>query len=153
MNSDDDGEVLTGGRQWSGERERTPQWFQQLGKTPQAKPDATEDRAYSAFDTRERADRIELRRATQPSRFPSYSYLIDMSFDHHLRTAIMLFYSFGMVVEITGENLGPIAHAIHFGTCERITEFHKDLYDSPAPGEPLVKSISIQTAKALTERP
>ena len=149
--NDDDGEVMTGGgRLWSGQRERSRTWLPPSEKVLPMQPEApADDRAYKAFDTRERTDRIELRRATEPSRFPAYSYLIDMSYDHHLQSAFTLFYSFGMVVEVTGEGLWPVVHAIHFGMCERITEFHKDLHDTPAPGEPIVRKISIQLAKGL----
>jgi hypothetical protein len=150
MSDDEDGELLTGGKLWSGQqRERARQWLPE--KLAPVKPEPEpEDRSYTAFDVRDRADRIQLQRATEPSRFPAYSYLLDISFDHHLQSAFTLFYSFGMVVEVTGENLGPIVHAIHFGTCERIREFHTTLHDCPAAGEPLVKAITIQLRKGVS---
>jgi hypothetical protein len=141
---EEDGEVLTGGKLWSG-GQRKPQ---RLPTMEPEVPAAAKDRAYAAFSTRDRPDALQLMRATEPSRNPTYSYLLDMSFDHHLQTALTLFYSF-MVVEITGKNLGPIAHAINFRQCECITEFYAEIHDLPAAGEPLVNSISVKTGKGV----
>lgn len=38
-----------------------------------------------------------------------------------------------MLVEVTGNHLGPIVHAINYGNCERINEYHAKLYDRPEP--------------------
>ncbi len=51
-----------------------------------------------------------------------------------------------MIVEVTGWNLESVVHAINFGNCERITEYHAKLYDPPAQGEPLIEKIQITTA-------
>jgi hypothetical protein len=48
-----------------------------------------------------------------------------------------------MIVEVTGWNLWPIVHAISFGNCERIREFHPKLYDVPESGEPIIEKIQI----------
>jgi len=110
---------------------------------PAARPSgAPDDRAYAAFEIRERAERLHIVRATGPSRFPNYNYLLDISFDHHLQSAFTLIYTF-MVVEVTGWNLEPIVHAISYGNCERIREFNAKLYDAPAKGEPLIEKIHI----------
>jgi hypothetical protein len=47
---------------------------------------------------------------------------------------------------IEGWNLGPVAHAISYGSCERIREYHAKLYDPPAPGEPVIEKIAITMA-------
>jgi hypothetical protein len=51
-----------------------------------------------------------------------------------------------MIVEVTGWNLWPVVHAINFGNCELIFEFHPKLYDPPAKGEPLIDKIVITAA-------
>jgi hypothetical protein len=106
------------------------------------------DRAYAAFELRDHATRLHIQCAAQPSRFPAYNYLLDIIYDHDYASIFTLVYSF-MVVEVTGHNLAPVVHAINFGNCERIREFHKKLYDPPAKkDEPLIESITI-TAAAL----
>lgn len=106
------------------------------------------DRAYVAFELRDHATRLHIQCAAQSSRFPAYNYLLDIIYDHDFASIFTLVYSF-MVVEVTGHNLGPIVHALNFGNCERIREFHKKLYDPPAKKEdPLIESIKI-TAAAL----
>jgi hypothetical protein len=106
---------------------------------------AAPGRAYVAFEVREHADRLHVVRAAGPSRFPSYSYLLDISFDHHLQSAFTLIYTF-MIVEVTGSNLGPVVDAISLGNCERIREYHPKTYDAPAQGEPLIEKIQITVA-------
>lgn len=103
------------------------------------------DRAYVPFELRDRAERLHIVRGAAPSRFPNYNYLLDISFDHHLQSAFTLIYTF-MIVEVTGRNLGPIVHAINFGNCERIREFHPKLYAPPVQGEPLIEKIQITAA-------
>ena len=51
-----------------------------------------------------------------------------------------------MLVEVTGNHLGAIVHAISYGNCERIHEFHRKLYDPPAPNVPIIESITITSA-------
>jgi hypothetical protein len=95
-----------------------------------------------AFELRDRAERLHIVRGAGPSRFPNYNYLLDISYDHHLQSAFTLIYTF-MIVEVTGWNLWPIVHAISFGNCERIREFHPKLYDVPESGEPIIEKIQI----------
>jgi hypothetical protein len=45
-----------------------------------------------ALNTLPGSDDERARRAAGPSRFPSYRYLLDISFDHHLQSAVTLFY-------------------------------------------------------------
>jgi hypothetical protein len=106
---------------------------------------APTDRAYVAFEIRERAERLQIIRGAGPSRFPNYNYLLDISFDHHLQSSVTLIYSF-MIVEITGSNLEPVVHAISLGNCDRIREYHPKVYDPPAQGDPLIEKIQITVA-------
>ena len=103
------------------------------------------DRTYVAQEIREHAQRLHIRCATQPSRFPAYSSLLDIIHDHDFDKAFTLVYSF-MLVEVTGSRLGAIVHAISSGSCERIHEFHKKLHDAPTADEPIIDSIKIISA-------
>lgn len=130
-------------RLWSGSRPAQPEEKVLPLKAP-TRP-APDDRAYVPFELRDHATRLHIKRATQPSRFPAYSYLLDISYDHAQQSAFTLNYTF-MIVEVTGWNLEPVVHAISFGNCERLTEFHAKLHDRPASGEPLIESIRITSA-------
>lgn len=140
------------GRLWSGRERERPQPDEKivpLKPAAEARQNAVpaehHDRAYVAFETRERAERLHIMRGAGPSRFPSYHYLLDISYDHHLQSAFTLIYTF-MIVEVTGRNLGPIVHALNFGTCERMREYHPKLYDPPVRGEPFIEKIQITAA-------
>ena len=136
------------GRLWGGDREpSSPPDEKVLSmKAPSAiRPAAPPDRAYVAFEIREGAERLHIMRGAGPSRFPNYSYLLDISFDHHLQSAFTLIYTF-MIVEVTGSNLEPVVHAISSGDCERIREYHPKLHDRPGQDEPVIEKIQITAA-------
>jgi hypothetical protein len=136
------------GRLWGGGREPSFQPDEKvvpLESPPAVGSAASHARAYAAFETRERADRLHIMRCAGPSRFPNYNYLLDISFDHHLQSAFTLIYTF-MIVEVTGSNLWPVVDAISHGNCERIREYHPKLYDHPALGEPLIEKVQITAA-------
>lgn len=129
------------GKLWSG-REREPQPDDKV--VPLKRP-AGDDRAYLAFETSDRAERLHIVRATQPARRPAYHYLMDISEDQFHHSAFTLIYTF-MIVEVTGRNLEPVIHAIGLGNCERIREHHAKLYDPPVDGEPFIEKITITAA-------
>jgi hypothetical protein len=104
-----------------------------------------DDRAYKAFDVREHPPRIHIHCATLPSHYPAYSSLLNIIFDHNFERAFTLVYSF-MLVEVTGTYLGAVVHAINFGNCERLCEFHAKFYDRPAPDQPIIESIKVTAA-------
>jgi hypothetical protein len=112
---------------------------------PLTRPASLPDRAYVPFEIRERAERLHIHCATQPSRFPGYNYLLDIIYDHDFDSIFTLIYSF-MTVEVTGQHLGPIVHAISFGNCERIHEYHPKLYDPPAKDTPIIEAVKIVAA-------
>lgn len=141
----------TGGRLWGGaERAERPADRRRAEPEP-SRLDAPDDRTYTAFEIRENAERLHLKCATGPSRFPGYNYLLDIVYDHDFGSIFTLIYSF-MVVEVTGKNLGPIVHAISFRNCDRVREFHRKLYDPPIAGEPIVEMIKITAAAPLPVR-
>ena len=82
------------GRLWGGGREPSFQPDEKVVPPeipPAVRPAAPHDRAYVAFEIRERADRLHIMRCAGPSRFPNY-HLLDISFDHHLQSAFTLIY-------------------------------------------------------------
>jgi hypothetical protein len=101
--------------------------------------------AYVAYEVREHTQRLHIHCATQPSRYPAYSSLLDIIHDHDFDKTFTLIYSF-MMVEVTGNHLGAVVHAISLGNCERIHEFHRKLYDPPEPNKPIIESITITSA-------
>jgi hypothetical protein len=109
------------------------------------------DRAYVALEVREHPARLHICCATQPSHYPAYSSLLNIIHDHNFDKAFTLVYSF-MLVEVTGNHLGAIVHAINFGNCERINEYHAKLYDRPAADDPIIESVTITAAVGATER-
>ena len=138
------------GRLWSGDAARgnaTRPEPQPSDNVVQLRP----DRAYAAHEVREHPQRLHICCATQPSHYPAYSSLLDIIHDHDFDKAFTLVYSF-MLVEVTGNNLGAIVHAISYGNCERINEYHAKFYDRPAANVPIIESVTITAALGATER-
>jgi hypothetical protein len=51
-----------------------------------------------------------------------------------------------MLVEVIGNHLGAVVHAINYGNCERICEVHAKFYDRPAPDQPIIEAIKVTAA-------
>jgi hypothetical protein len=101
---------------------------------------------YSAFEVLNRAERLHIVTGAGPSRFPSYHYLVDIIFDHHLQSAFTLIYT-TLIVNVAGWNLWPVVHAISFGNCGIIREYHPKRYDAPTSRDaPLIEAIHFITA-------
>lgn len=104
-------------------------------------PQQAHRNGYVPFFLRDRADRLQIVPVSEPSRFPVYSSLLDIIFDHDHQSAFTLVYSF-MLVKVTGSNLGPIVHALNFGRCASIHQFYADRFSGPPDSDkPLVESI------------
>jgi hypothetical protein len=114
-------------------------------RAPSNVPPARAERVYAAYDVREHTQRLHIHCAAQPSRFPAYSCLLDIIYDHDFDKTFTLVYSF-MMVEVTGNHIGAIVDAISAGNCERIQEYHRKLYDPADPGAPVIDSITITAA-------
>src|ERR1035438_226216 len=108
------------------------------------------DRVYQAFETSDRAERLHIVRAVGMSLRPAYHSLSDMREDVFRQSCFALIYYPFLTVEVYGANLGPVMHAIGIGKCQRIREFHRDLYDYPSKDQPFIESIRIT---ATTEEP
>ena len=138
------------GKLWSGgtakEKVNRPEPPRSSDNVVQLRP----DRAYVAHEVREHPQRLHICCAAQPSHYPAYSSLLNIIHDHNFDKAFTLVYSF-MLVEVTGNHLGAIVHAISYGNCERINEYHAKLYDRPAPDAPIIESVTITAAIGGTE--
>ena len=138
------------GRLWSGNAARD----KVARPEPQTSTDNVvqlrRDRAYVAHEVREHPQRLHICCAAQPSHYPAYSSLLNIIHDHDFDKAFTLVYSF-MLVEVTGNQLGAIVHAISDGNCVRINEYHAKLYDRPAANDPVIESVTITAAIGATE--
>lgn len=104
-------------------------------------PQQAHRNGYVPFLLRDRAERLQLVPVSEPSRFPAYSSLLDIIFDHDHESAFTLVYSF-MLVKVTGSNLGPIVHALNFGRCAAIHQYYPNRFSGPPDQDkPLVESI------------
>jgi hypothetical protein len=121
---------------------RTPEPDEQRRGGEKVVPLHMGDRVYKAFEVKDNPKRLHIRTALQGSFYPSYHYLRDMRFGHDLESIFTLIYTF-MTVEITGEHLAPIVHAIDSEDCKRIHEFHPRLYDPPERGATIIEKIRI----------
>jgi hypothetical protein len=143
-------EDLFSGRLWSAKDKREPARAPEP-EEPRRRADDNvvplrpDDRTYVAFETREHPSRIHILCATLPSHYPAYSSLLNIIFDHNFEKAFTLVYSF-MLVEVTGNHLGAVVHAINYGNCERIREFHSKFYDRPAADQPIIEAIKVTAA-------
>ena|ERR1700734_1544777 len=131
------------GRLWGGSRPQDAAQILPIERSAErsGRP-APESTAYVAFELRDGAARIEIECAASPSRFPAYSYLLDVIYDRFHQSAFSLVYSF-MVVNVRGANLEPVVHAVNFGQCELIREFDPRRHDRPDQTEPLIEAIEI----------
>ncbi len=138
------------GKLWSGgtakDKLTRPESQPQIDNVVRLRP----DRAYVAHEVREHPQRLHICCATQPSHYPAYSSLLNIIHDHDFDKAFTLVYSF-MLVEVTGTHLGAVVHAISYGNCERINEYHAKHYDRPAANDPIIESVTITAAIGATE--
>lgn len=137
------------------EAEQQPQWQQrqqpnqrQNGQTPPATEEEPpsllfpSDRVYEPYETRMRPESLIFLTAKDPAHGAAYHHLQHYSFDQHHGQFLTLFYP-GFRVDVKGQRLGPVIHAVLSYKCAIIREWHRDLYDPPTRGIPLIESITI----------
>jgi hypothetical protein len=106
-----------------------------------AKP--REPEGYLAFDTKDKVDRLRVRRANAPTRSPGYAYLLDIAYDGSYGTNFVLVFTFLMVL-VRGRNLQGIVTALELGTVDFIQEFDPDRWEKPKDETAaLIESIEI----------
>lgn len=152
------------GRQWGGEwpeaKEPDEQKWQRhatpkQGPPEQRQPPAPEeepppslffpkdgDRVYVPYETRVRPESLILFTAIMPAQGVAYHQLEHYSFDQHHGQFLTLFFP-AMRVHVTGHRLAPVIHAVVSFKCAIIREWHRDFYDPPTRGQPIVESIKI----------
>lgn len=89
-----------------------------------------EPEGYVAFGTKDRVDRLKIRRAMAPTRTPGYNYLLDVVYDGSFGTNFVLVYTFMMVL-VQGKNLQSVVMALESGTADFIQEFDAERWAKP----------------------
>jgi len=101
-----------------------------------------ENRVYVPFERRARPEDLILLCATAPGIGGAYKHLANYSFDSHHWQFFTLFYPF-MRVRVTGKGVLEVLYTIIDRKCAIIREWHRDLYDPPTRGIPVIESITI----------
>lgn len=117
-------------------------YYQPEDDAPPYVPDDPDDRRYKAFRTHRQAQRLQIRTVGEGTFYPAYHYLSNMHFEHDFGTAFTLMFGL-MRVDVTGQNLGEIVHAIEWHRCISIRQWHSKFYDRPAKGEPFIEGIKV----------
>ncbi|MDP9128532.1 MAG: hypothetical protein M3N08_09780 [Pseudomonadota bacterium] len=100
------------------------------------------DRVYVPYDTRTRPETLILLTAILPAQGAAYHQLRNYSFDQHYGQFLTLFYP-SMRVDIKGQRLAPVIHAVISFKCAIIREWHRDFYDPPTRGIAVIESVTI----------
>jgi hypothetical protein len=101
-----------------------------------------EPETYAAFGGKDRVERLRIRRAMNMTRSPRYLHLHDIGYDGPFGKTFTLYYDH-MVVMVRGKNLQTVVLALENGTADFIQEYHPDLWEKPADGEPIIESIEV----------
>ena len=110
---------------------------------PAARATPGEPEGYVAFGTKDKVDRLKIRRANDPTRSPGYAYLLDVVYDGPFGTNFVLVYTFLMVL-VKGTHLQPIVMALESGTADFIQEFDPDRWAKPNnENAPFIESIEV----------
>ena len=98
---------------------------------------------YVAFDAKDKVDRLKIRRANDPTRSPSYAYLLDVVYDGPYGTNFVLVFTFLMVL-VRGRNLQKLVTAVEMGVADFIQEFDPDRWQKPKDeAAPFIESIEV----------
>jgi hypothetical protein len=71
-----------------------------------------------------------------------YGYLLDIAHDGPFGTNFVLYYSFMMIVLVTGRNLQPVIMALQMGTADFIQEYDPDKWPKDE-NAPFIETIQI----------
>jgi hypothetical protein len=118
---------------------------------PSGKAEPADPRAYKAYESADRAPvRLEIVPLAGMTHFPAYANLLDIVFDHHFASTFALIYSF-TIVEVQGENLGPVVQAVASEHCKRITQFDAKRHDAPKAGAAIIRAISVTNSRGRAD--
>lgn len=113
-----------------------------LEKTGASTP-ARPTNAYLAFATKDKVERLKIRRANDPTRSPGYNYLLDVVYDEDYGTNFVLIYTF-MLVLVRGRNLQGVVNALQMNTADFIQEFDVERWEKPKDeSTPVIESIEV----------
>lgn len=127
----------------------------QYRKRPASAPQAAtgEPEGYVAFAARDRAERLRIRRANDPTRSPGYRDLWDIIYDGPFGTNFVLVYAF-MMVAVRGRNLQHLIVALETGMADFIQEFDPERWAKPSdPNAPFIESIEITIPESAPSLP
>jgi hypothetical protein len=109
-------------------------------------------KAYEAFDVKDRVEGIAIRRRKGAlSHAVMYHCIHSIAFDDDDWSSLHITVS-GMVIEIHGRNLRPVAEAIRLRCCDFVQEYRPDRFILPEPVDhnaPFIESISVEVLHAL----
>ena len=109
----------------------------------QVPPTGDDVEGYIAFGTKDKVERLRIRRAFAPTRSPGYCYLLGVAYDGSFGTNFVLVYTFIMVM-VRGKNLQPVIMALETGTADFIQEFDPDRWPKPTDATaPFIESIEV----------
>jgi len=137
--------------QWPDADEQQPQTQWQKRKSEKKEAGEVEpppslvvprNRVYVPFETHNRPEDLIIFCAKIPAQGAAYPHLENYSFDQFHWRFFTLFYRF-MTAHVTGQGLGDIVYHIITRKCAIIREWHRDLYDPPTRGIPVIESITI----------
>lgn len=98
---------------------------------------------YLAFDSKDKVERLKIRRANAPTRTPGYHYLLDVVYDGSYGTNFVLVYTF-MMVCVRGRNLQAVVASLEMGTADFIQEFDSERWQKPKDERaPFIASIEV----------
>jgi len=103
------------------------------------------NRVYVPHEEHQRPEDLIIFSATQPAQAAAYPHLENHSFDQFHGKFFTLFYRI-MTVHVTGQGLLEIVYHIITRKCAIIREWHRDLYDPPRRGIPVIESVTISPA-------
>jgi len=99
---------------------------------------------YTAFDSKDRVTRLEIRSVKHPARAPGYDLLMDIIYDDSHWTHFILVYYFVHVL-VRGKNLRSVVAALRLGTAEFIQEFDPTKWERPKDANtPVIESVEFQ---------
>jgi hypothetical protein len=111
---------------------------------------STNARDYVAFHPADRSARLEIVPVDNPTRFMTYTNLLEIIWEHEFAGHIQLIYTFA-IVTIKGDNLELVARAIADSACRAIRQYDPKRHDKPPPDAPIIRSIEVEAAHEVKQ--
>lgn len=131
----------------------SPSTFQRISQSATADQMAGDPLHYAAYGITDRnQERLEIRRVLGAWHAPGYRYLMDVVYNAHQGSELVLTYSF-MAVTIAGRNMQPIMAAILEGTCAFIQDYHEQEFTPPDKDTPIITKIELLLRREEASEP